>query len=167
VASALRLLPALAPIAGGAAVLIWRFHETRRPITAAKIVVPPLAMATGFGMFLVPAMRVPWSWALAAFVLGAVVLAVPLIRSSRLERSGDRVWMRRSKAFLLILLGLLAVRIALHDWVGRYLSAAQTAAVFFVLAFGMILRWRVGMYRRYRELVDGVPDPVPPDLAQE
>jgi membrane protein CcdC involved in cytochrome C biogenesis len=164
---ALRLLPALAPIAGGAAVLIWRFHETRSPVTAAKIVIPPLGMATGFGMFLVPAMRVPLLWALAAFLTGAIVLAIPLIRSSRLERSGDQVLMRRSNGFLLILLGLLAVRIVLHDWVGRYLSAGQTAGVFFVLAFGMILRWRVGMYRAYRALVDGAPDAVPADLAQE
>jgi membrane protein CcdC involved in cytochrome C biogenesis len=163
----LRLLPALAPIAGGAAVLIWRFHETRTPVTARKIVIPPLAMSTGFGMFLVPAMRVPWTWALTAFVLGALVLSIPLIKSSRLERHGDQVLMRRSNGFLLILLGLLAVRIVLHDWVGNYLSAGQTAGVFFVLAFGMILRWRVGMYRRYRELVDRASDPLPADLAQE
>ena len=163
----LRLLPALAPIAGGAAVLLWRYHETRTPVNAAKIVVPPLAMATGFGMFVVPAMQVPWSWAAAAFVLGASALAIPLMRSSRLERSGEQVMLRRSNYFLAILLGLLALRIALHDWVGRYLSAPQTAAVFFVLAFGMIVRWRVAMYRRYRALVDGVADPVPPDLAQE
>ena len=166
-ASVLRMLPALAPIAGGAAVLLWRWHETRTPVTAAKIVLPPLAMATGFGMFAVPAMRVPWSWALLAFALGAALLAIPLMRSSRLERSGDQVLMRRSNHFLLILLGLLAVRVLLHDWVGRWLSAPQTAAVFFVLAFGMIVRWRVGMYRRYRRLVDGRADPAPADLAQE
>ena len=48
---------------------------------------------------------------------------------------------------------MLALRIVLHEWVGSYLSPTQTASLFFLLAFGMIVRWRIGMYRRYRELV--------------
>ena len=151
----LKLLFALAPVVGGAGVLVWRWHETRTPVTARKIVIPPLGMATGFGMFIAPQMRVPWSWGLAAFLLGALLLAIPLIKSSTLERRGDEVLMRRSNGFLLILLGLLALRIALHEWVGSYLSPTQTAGLFFLLAFGMILRWRVGMYRGYRALMRG------------
>lgn len=149
---ALKLVFALAPVVGGAGVLVWRWHETRTPVTARKIVLPPLGMATGFCMFFAPQMRVPWTWGVAAFLLGAALLAIPLIRSSKLERSGDVVMMRRSQGFLLILLGLLALRIALHEWVGRYVSATQTAALFFLLAFGMIVRWRVVMYRGYRAL---------------
>jgi membrane protein CcdC involved in cytochrome C biogenesis len=151
-AGPLKLLFALAPVVGGAGVLVWRWHETRTPVTAKKIVIPPLAMATGFAMFLAPPLRVPWTWAAAAFLAGAVLLAIPLMRSSSLERTGDVVIMRRSPGFLLILLGLLALRIALHEWVGSHVSPAQTAALFFVLAFGMILRWRAGLYRRYRAL---------------
>ena len=152
-AGPLKLLFALAPVVGGAGVLVWRWHETRTPVTAKSIVIPPLGMATGFCMFFAPQMRVPWTWGLTAVVLGAVLLAIPLTRSSRLERAGDVVMMRRSQGFLLILLGLLALRIGLHEWVGRYVSATQTAALFFLLAFGMIVRWRTGMYLRYRELV--------------
>jgi membrane protein CcdC involved in cytochrome C biogenesis len=151
-AAALRILFTLAPIAGGIGVLAWRFHETRRPVTARKIVIPPLAMSTGFGMFVAPAMRIPWTWGIGAFLLGALVLSVPLSRTSTLERSGDVILMRRSKGFILILLGLLALRIALHDYVEHIVSARQTAALFFILAFGMILRWRVAMYYRFREL---------------
>lgn len=151
----LKLMFALAPVLGGAGVLVWRWHETRTPVTTRKIVVPPLGMATGFCMFFAPQMRVPWLWGLLAVVLGAVLLAIPLIKSSSLERSGDVVMMRRSQGFLLILLGLLALRIALHEWVGRYVSPTQTAALFFLLAFGMIVRWRLGMYRAYRTLTRG------------
>ena len=148
----LKLMFALAPVVGGAAVLIWRWHETRTPVTVRKIVIPPLGMATGFCMFLAPQMRVPWLWGVVTFLLGAIVLAIPLVRSSSLERAGDVVMMRRSQGFLLILLGLLALRIALHEWVGRYVSATQTAALFYLLAFGMIVRWRAGMYFAYREI---------------
>ena len=148
----LKLIFALAPVVGGAAVLVWRWHETRTPVTIRKIVIPPLGMATGFGMFFAPQMRVPLLWGVVAVLLGASVLAIPLIRSSSLERAGELVMMRRSQGFLLILLGLLALRIALHEWVGRYVSATQTAALFYLLAFGMIVRWRAQMYYAYRRL---------------
>ena len=143
----------MAPIAGGLGVLAWRIQETRTPVTARKIIIPPLAMSTGFGMFFSPAMRVPWTWGIGAFLIGALVLSPPLTRTSKLERSGDVILMKRSKGFLLILLALLALRVALHDYVGHLISARQTAAVFFILAFGMILRWRAGMYLRFRELL--------------
>lgn len=150
--AALKVLPALAPIAGGAAVLAWRVQETRTPVSTRKIVIPPLGMSTGFGMFLAPEMRVPLTWAVVAFLIGAIVLSWPLARTSSLEQQGDIVMMRRSNGFLLILLGLLALRLLLHEYVGALLPPKQTAAIFFVLAFGMILRWRAGMYLRYRRL---------------
>ncbi len=151
-----RLVPALAPVVGGAAVLVWRFQETRKPVTTRKIVIPPLGMSTGFGMFFVPEMRVPWTWGVGAFLLGALVLAVPLARSSALERDGDVVMMRRSNGFILILLGLLAIRLLAHNWVGQYLSVRQTAAIFYLLAFGMILRWRAQMLVRYQKLREDI-----------
>ena len=94
----------------------------------------------------------PWSWAAGAFVLGALVLSYPLLRTSRLAREGDAIVMRRSRAFMLILLGLLAVRFVLRDYVGQILPVRQTAAVFFILAFGMIARWRAWMLAEYRRL---------------
>lgn len=136
----------------GGAVLVWRFRETRTPVNPKKILIPPLGMSTGFMMFVAPSVRIPWLWAVVAFLLGALVLSVPLARTSSLRREGEVVMMRRSSSFLLILLGLLAVRLILHDYVGQFLSARQTAGVFFVLAFGMILRWRAWMYFRYRAI---------------
>jgi len=149
-----KLIPMLAPVAGGGAVLAWRIRETRTPVTPAKILVPPLGMSTGFAMFAMPSMRIPWSWAAVAFLVGALVLSVPLERTSTLERKDDAVIMRRSNGFLVILLVLLAIRVALHEWVGELLPPKQTASLFFVLAFGMILRWRAGMLVRYLRLVD-------------
>jgi membrane protein CcdC involved in cytochrome C biogenesis len=150
-----KLIPLLAPIAGGTAVLVWRVRETRTPLTTTKIVLPPLGMATGFVMFMSPAMRIPWELGVGGFIFGATVLSYPLSHTSTLERCGDVVMMRRSNGFLLILLGLLALRLALHEWIGHLLPARRTAAFFFVLAFGMILRWRVGMYLRYRAISSG------------
>ncbi len=144
--------PVAAAIVGTLAVLAWRIRESQRPVTTRGIVIPPLGMSTGFSMFVVPAFRVPWLWALGAFVLGAVVLARPLLASTTLERDGDAVMMRRSRAFLAILLGLAALRFALRQYVDQVMSPPQTAALFFILAFGMIVRWRSAMLLEYRRL---------------
>ena len=140
-------------LAGAAVVFSWRLRETSRPIDARKILIPPLGMSTGLAMFLYPPTRIPWSWAAAAFLVGALILCYPLVRTSGLARRGDEVMMRRSPAFLWILAGLLAVRLLARAWVERYVSPLQTGAIFFLLAFGMILPWRLLMYLEYRRLV--------------
>ncbi len=149
------LRPALriGPVVGGVVLVAWRVRETRVPVTPRAIVIPPLAMSSGFGIFLVPMARVPWTWALAAFVVGLGVLAWPLVRTSRLERRDGTVYLRRSRAFLWIILGLFALRIGLHEEIGHLISPLQTASLFFLLAFGMIVHWRVAMFRDYRRLV--------------
>ena len=104
-------------------------------------------------MFLVPAFRVPLTWAGVAFLAGALVLAYPLLVTSRLVREDDRVMMRRSNSFFAILILLAGIRIAAHSYLDRILSVEQTGGLFFILAFGMILRWRTQMFLQYRALV--------------
>jgi len=142
---------AFGSLIGLAAVLTWRVREARGPVSMKKIVMPPLGMATGFSMFIVPAFRVPWTWALGAFLIGAVALAYPLLRTSRLIREGDVVMMQRSNAFFTVILALAAIRLLARGYFDSFLTAQQTAGLFFVLAFGMILRWRVNMFLEYRE----------------
>ena len=143
----------VAALVGAFAVMIWRVREGRRPVTMRTILVPPLGMATGFSMFLVPAVRVPGPWAATAFLVGALVLALPLIRSSRLVLEQNRVVVRRSKAFFAVLFGLALVRLLARQYFGRFISLEQTAGLFFVLAFGMVLAWRASMFVEYRKLV--------------
>jgi membrane protein CcdC involved in cytochrome C biogenesis len=143
----------LASLVGMTAVLLWRVREGRTAVTLRTIVIPPLGMATGFSMFLVPAFRVPLGWAICAFLVGAAVLAYPLLKSSRLVRDGEAIMMQRSSAFFLIVIVLAVARILARTYIDNFLSMNQTAALFFVLAFGMILRWRLSMLLEYRQLV--------------
>ena len=115
-------------VVGALAVLAWRVRETQRPISVRGILLPPLGMSTGLGMFAVPAFRVPWTWGLAAFAAGAVALAYPLIRSSKLRLVDGALTMQRSRVFLAILLGLAAIRLALRDYVGHLLPPAKPPA---------------------------------------
>lgn len=141
-----------AALAGAATILAWRVRESRRPVTVASIVLPPLAMSSGFLMFVVPALRMPWSWAAGGFLAGALLFAWPLARTSRLERVGDVIMMRRSRAFLAILLVLAAIRLALRGWIDHLISPLQTGALFFIIAFGMITVWRGRMLLAYLRL---------------
>ncbi len=143
-------------VAGLVAVLIWRVREAQGAVSIKKIVIPPLGMATGFSMFIVPAFRVPWSWAGIAFLIGAFVLAYPLLLTSRLVRQGDAVMMQRSNAFFAVILVLAAIRLMARGYLDTVLSVQQTGALFYLLAFGMILRWRTRMLLEYRKLT-GTP----------
>jgi len=141
--------------AGLVAVTMWRLREARRAVSLRKIVIPPLGMATGFSMFLVPAFRIPWAWAGLAFLTGAIALAWPLLLTTRLERRGEAIMMKRSSAFLIVLLVLAAIRFAARGFFDSILTAEQTAGVFFILAFGMIVIWRGKMLMDYRRLTAG------------
>ena len=155
---------------GLAGVLLWRVREGRTVVTAKKLLMPPIGMATGFCMFLVPALRIPLDWGLAAFVVGFVFFAWPLLATSSLHRHGDEIRMKRSGAFFAVVIVLAVVRFIARDYFDRYLSYQQTGSIFYLLAFGMILRWRIKLYGSYRALIAGAPQPVEsvkPEPAKE
>lgn len=106
-------------------------------------------------MFLVRGFRVHWTWAIEAFLVGACILSYPLIRTSRLVRDEGTVMVRRSKIFFVVVLFLAAIRYLARDYIGKIISVEQTAGLFFILAFGMILIWRISMYFEYRRLLRG------------
>jgi membrane protein CcdC involved in cytochrome C biogenesis len=142
----------LISLAGLTAVTMWRLREAKTAVSLRKIVIPPMGMATGFSMFVVPAFRIPWAWAGLAFAIGAVALAWPLLLTTRLERRGGTIMMKRSSAFLAVILVLAAIRFFARGYFDTILTAQQTAAVFFILAFGMILCWRAKMLIDFRRL---------------
>ena len=142
----------LVSLAGLVAVTMWRLREARSAVSLKKILIPPLGMATGFSMFLVPAFRIPWAWAGLAFLIGAIALAWPLLLTTRLERQGKSIMMKRSSAFLAVILVLAAIRFAARGYFDTILTTQQTGAVFFILAFGMIVIWRAKMLMDFRRL---------------
>jgi len=142
-------------LVGAGAVVVWRLRETTRPVTARKIVIPPLGMSTGLSMFAYAPARIPLSWALFAFAIGALFLSYPLVKTSRLVREGREIRLRRSPSFLFVLLGLIVVRLLARSYVEGRVSTLQTGSIFFLVAFGMVGCWRVLMYAEYRRLLRG------------
>ncbi len=146
-------LTAVVTVFGLIGVLLWRVREGRTPVTLRKILIPPLGMASGFCMFFAPQFRVPILWAMAAFTIGALLLAYPLLLTSRLEHEGDAIMMKRSRAFFLVILLLAALRYFARRYFDHVLTIEQTGGLFFILAFGMVLRWRLTMMAQYRRLL--------------
>ncbi|TXK85157.1 CcdC family protein [Paenibacillus sp. N3.4] len=129
-----------------------RSRKSSKPVSTMKIIMPTLGMSTGFLMFVSPVFRVPSLWALLAFLAGMLLFSYPLIRSSKMELRGGEVFVKRSKYFIFVLLGLLALRVVLRSYIEQFISIPQTGALFFILAFGMLLPWRAAMLLQYNRL---------------
>jgi membrane protein CcdC involved in cytochrome C biogenesis len=156
------VLTAVVSLIGLAGVLTWRVREGRTAVTLKKIVMPPLGMATGFCMFIYPPCRVPFLWGLAAFLIGAVVFAVPLLLTSDLHTHDGEIRMKRSNAFFAVIIVLAVIRWAARGYFDSILSFEQTGALVYLLAFGMILRWRAKLYFAYRALTARPALPIAP-----
>lgn len=149
------LLQVLAPIVAlvmATVLIVLRLRATKKPTNTIKILLPPLGMSTGFFMFIYPPTHIPWSWAIISFIAGTIFFAIPLIKTSKLQVIGNDVYLKHSPAFAVILVVLLIVRFSLHQYIEQYISMFQTASLFFILAFGMLLPWRLAMYMKYKKL---------------
>ncbi|WP_411268105.1 CcdC family protein [Paenibacillus sp. PL91] len=136
----------------GLTLIILRIRAGKQPTNLRKMIIPPLGMATGFMMFAFSATHIPWVWGFSSFLTGLLIFAFPLIVTTRLERVESEIYVRRSKAFIFIMLTLFVIRLALHRVVEQYMSIPQTGAIFYLLAFGMIIPWRLAMISDYMRL---------------
>ena len=158
---------AVALLLGMCAVIVWRVREAKTAVTLKKIVIPPLGMATGFSMFVAPPFRIPLEWAAIAFLVGATALAWPLVATTKLERRGNDVMMKRSRAFIVVILVLAAIRFAAHGYFDKIMTVEQTGGLFFVLAFGMIAVWRGKLVWDYKRVSAGITSGEPASVLDE
>lgn len=135
----------------GTLLTILRSKAAKRPATAKKILLPPLFMSTGALMFLFPFFRVPWIHVAEALAVG-VLFSFLLVKTSNFEKRDGEVYLKPSKAFIFILFGLLGLRIALKVVLSSEIDVGELSGMFWLLAFGMIVPWRLMMYKKYRAL---------------
>ncbi|QXE03202.1 CcdC family protein [Terribacillus sp. DMT04] len=135
----------------GLAVAMIRMRAAARPVTAKKIILPPLFMSTGALMFLFPVFRVPW-WEVWSSLGVGVIFSSLLILTSNFEVRDEAIFLKPSKAFAVILVGLVFVRVLLKVAIGQTIEIGTMGGVFFLLAFGMIVSWRIAMFWKYKRL---------------
>ncbi|GLO66327.1 hypothetical protein AQ616_06780 [Oceanobacillus sp. E9] len=128
-----------------------RMRASKKPATIKKIILPPIFMSTGALMFVLPIFHISWLQVLEALVVG-MIFSIFLIKTSRLEIIGNDIYVKPSKVFPFILIGLLVIRITIKIIIGSTISVGETTGMFFLLALGMIGTWRLAMLYQYLQL---------------
>ncbi|MFB1081003.1 CcdC family protein [Jeotgalibacillus sp. JSM ZJ347] len=147
-------LSTIAAVIMGTAVFIVRLKAAKKPVTARKIFLPPIFMSTGALMFIFPYFRVTPLEAVEAMVVGAL-FSIVLIRTSKFEQREDGIYLKASKAFPFILIGLLILRIIMKLALSTTIELGTLSGMFWILAFGMIVPWRSAMLLQYRRMEKG------------
>ncbi|MUK90741.1 DUF1453 family protein [Ornithinibacillus sp. L9] len=133
------------------AMIFIRLKASRKPASIKKIILPPIFMSTGALMFVFPEFQVNWVQVLEAISVG-VFFSFFLIKTSKFEIQDRDIYLVPSKAFVIILFGLLIIRIVAKLLIGGTVSFGETSGMFFLLAFGMIITWRIAMLYKFIQL---------------
>lgn len=130
-----------------------RFRNTKKPAVAKKIILPPLFMATGASMFYLPMFRPTLLELISSIVMG-MLFSIILIKTSKFEIRGNQIYLQRSKMFIVAFIGLVALRMIVKVILAEtiHIDPAQMSGIFFILAFSMILPWRISMYIGFKKL---------------
>lgn len=132
-------------------VMFIRMKASKKPATAKKIILPPIFMSTGALMFIEPTFRVTTLEIIEALGVG-MLFSILLIKTSKFEIRENQIYLKRSKAFLFILIGLLVVRITGKLVLSSTIDYGELSGMFWILAFGMIVPWRLAMFNNFRKL---------------
>lgn len=135
----------------GILVTTMRAKSAKRPASVKKIILPPLFMSTGALMFIFPFFRVTGMQILEALGVG-ILFSTVLIWTSKFERKDGEIYLKQSKAFVFILFGLLLVRIIGKLVLSSTIDVGALSGMFWILAFGMIVPWRIAMYVQYKKI---------------
>lgn len=128
-----------------------RMKAAKKPASLKKIVLPPIFMSTGAFMYVFPEFRLSPA-EIAESVAVGLFFSIFLIKTSKFEIRGQEIYLKRSKAFVFILIGLLIARITLKTILSSTIDFGELSGMFFLLAFSMIVSWRIAMYRSYKRL---------------
>ncbi|WP_019414071.1 CcdC family protein [Paenisporosarcina sp. TG20] len=135
----------------GTLVMTVRAKSTKKPVSAKKIILPPLFMSTGALMFVFEYFRVAPLQIIEAFGVG-LLFSIVLIWTSRFEVKNGDIYLKQSKAFIFILIGLVVVRLVAKIILSSTIDVGELSGMFWILAFGMIVPWRIAMLVQYKKI---------------
>lgn len=140
----------------GIMAMIMRQKSAKKPANAKKIMIPPLAMSTGALMFLFPFFRVTFEHLWITVLIG-VACSTILIKTSKFEVEGQDIYLKPSKAFVFVLVALLILRTIAKIYLGGTFHLGELGGIFFILAYSMLLPWRLAMLLKFNKLKKQLP----------
>ncbi|AKP47224.1 MULTISPECIES: CcdC family protein [Bacillus] len=141
----------------GVSVIMIRLKAAKKPTSVKKIILPPIFMSTGSLMYLFPQFRITPMEMMESIMLG-MLCSIILIKTSRFEIRDNEIYLKRSKAFVYILVTLLIVRLIVKAILSTTIHVGQLSGMFFLLAFSMIVPWRIAMYIQYKKMLNQLND---------
>lgn len=144
----------------GILMIFVRSRSAKKPASVKKIILPPLFMSTGALMFVFPFFRVAPLQILEALAIG-IIFSMILIWTSKFEVREGHIYLKQSKAFIFILIGLLALRVAMKFFLSATIDVGELGGMFWILAFGMIVPWRLAMLWQYKRLKEKTESAIP------
>ncbi|MEI3604785.1 cytochrome c biogenesis protein CcdC [Pseudogracilibacillus sp. SE30717A] len=133
------------------AMIFIRLKAAKKPTTTKKIILPPIFMSSGALMYLIPEFRIVPIEIVEACIVG-LFFSIFLIKTTKFEIRDNQIYLIPSKAFIIILFSLLIVRTVFKIIIGGTISFGETSGMFFLLAFAMIVSWRLTMLFKYNQL---------------
>lgn len=139
------------------AAMFVRAKAAKKPASIKKIILPPVFMSTGALMYIMPQFRLT-PMEIAEAVIVGMLFSILLIKTSAFEIKGDEIYLKRSKAFFFILVGLLIVRTAAKAILSTTIDYGEVSGMFFLLAFSMLVPWRIAMFMNFKKLQNELHD---------
>ncbi|RTR35683.1 cytochrome c biogenesis protein CcdC [Robertmurraya yapensis] len=140
--------------------MVVRMKSAKKPVSAKKIILPPIFMSTGALMFIFPVFRVTPIEIVEAVTVG-LLFSTLLIKTSKFEIRDNDVYLQPSKAFIYILVSLLVIRIIAKLVLSSTIDVGQLGGMFWILAFGMIVPWRIAMFINFKKIQQQLYENVP------
>ena len=135
----------------GTMAAIVRSKAAKRPVSVKTIILPPIFMSTGALMFIFEEFRVSPLQIVEAIGIG-MLFSIILIRTTNFEIRDKEIFIKRSKAFVYFLFGLLIIRLIGKLLLSNTIDIGEIGGMFWILAFGMIVPWRIAMLVKYKKL---------------
>lgn len=135
----------------GTMAAIVRSKAAKRPVSVKTIILPPIFMSTGALMFIFEEFRVAPLQIVEALIVG-MLFSIILIRTTNFEIRDENIFIKRSKAFVFILFGLLIIRLIGKLLLSKSIDVGEIGGMFWILAFGMIVPWRIAMLVKFNKL---------------
>src|SRR4051812_15731443 len=136
---------------------VVRMKAAKKPASVKKILLPPLFMSTGALMYIFPEFRLTSLEILESVIVG-MLFSILLIKTTKFEIKDQDIYLKRSRAFMFILLGLFVIRMIAKLILSSSIDFGELSGMFFLLAFSMILPWRIAMYRNFQKVSQELKD---------
>lgn len=128
----------------GIGAIFVRQRAAKTPVTMKKVIIPPMMMSTGALMYVFPYFRLTTVEMIEAVAAG-LIFSVVLVATTKYEVKDGALYVKQSKMFPVILVTLLVLRIIFKTVLSLTISPGEIGGMFFLLAFVMIVIWRLSM----------------------